>query len=102
MYEVDGYEHNITPVIFLGDWQLNNYVPKIGNEYRPLASFRGSAITYRQILLTFSRYLGEDLQLVSDTALIKRFNARQEVKEMPKFPKKGYCQMIDGYLVINF
>jgi len=102
MYEVEGYEHNKTPVIVRGDWGFNKYAPKIAEEYRDLASFNNTSITYRDIVRSFSRYLGEDIKLVSNNAVIRKFEKRPEVKEMPSFPTNGYCLLLDGYLIINF
>ena len=102
IYEVEGYEHNKTPVIVLGDWGFNKYAPKIAEEYRDLASFNNTSITYRDIVRSFSRYLGEDIKLVSNNAVIRKFEKRPEVKEMPSFPTNGYCLLLDGYLIINF
>lgn len=103
MYEIPEYVHNSTPVVILGDWSFDDYAYDYAKkEFRDLGTFMNTSVTYRQTVGNLMRYLGEDIQLIGDDTVIKSVTEHPEVQKMPSFPMKGYCRMVDDFLVINF
>ena len=103
IYEIPEYVHNNTPMIILGDWTFDDYASDLAEkEYRDLGTFMNTSVTYRQTVGSLMRYLGEDVQLVQDEKVISEISKDPKVQDMPSFPTKGYCQMINGFLIINF
>ena len=46
--------------------------------------------------------MGKKYGYVGDPEIINGIQESKEVADMPKYPAKGYCKMVDGYLVIKF
>ena len=103
MYEIPEYVHNKTPVILLGDYTFDDYAYDFSKkEYRDLGTFKNTSVTYPLTVKNLMRYLGEEVNLVQDQNTVSKFIEKQETKNMPSFPYKGYIQMVDNYLVIHF
>ena len=103
IYEIPGYVHNRTPVIILGDYTFDDYAYNLSKkEYRDLGTFKNTSVTYPLTVKNLMRYLGEEVNLIMDEKTNIKIAENQEVRNMPSFPNKGYIQMIDNYLVINF
>ena len=103
MYEIPEYVHNKTPVILLGDYTFDDYAYDFSKkEYRDLGTFKNTSVTYPLTVKNLMRYLGEEVNLVQDENTVSKFLEKKETKDMPSFPYKGYIQMVDNYLVIQF
>ncbi len=103
MYEIPEYVHNKTPVILLGDYTFDDYAYNLSKkEYRDLGAFKNTSVTYPLTVKNLLHYLGEEVNLVQDENTVSKFIEKQETKNMPSFPYKGYIQMVDDYLVIHF
>lgn len=103
IYEVPEYVHNRTPIIILGDYTFDDYAYTLSKkEYQDLGTFRNTSVTYPLTVKNLMRYLGEEVNMILDENTTKKIAEKQETKDMPTFPNKGYIQMIDDYLVINF
>lgn len=103
MYEIPEYVHNQTPVIILGDYTFDDYAYNLSKkEYRDLGTFKNTSVTYPLTVKNLLHYLGEEVNLIMDEKTNIKMAENQEVRNMPSFPNKGYIQMIDNYLVINF
>ena len=104
MYKLPDYQHNQSPVVILGDVSLVNYVPEISEGYREWfpQAFKGVNTTYYTTTEKMMRYLGEEVQLVTDSEMISKISSMDSVKEMNEYPKAGFCKMIDGNCVIKF
>lgn len=98
------YVSGETPVVIIGDFDMSY----IANEhwgfekYNDLIGMSPSSITY---LDSFSRYcsevLGNPINLVFEENSIEYFSQLEEVKDMPIFPKKGFCKIINDTMVIK-
>lgn len=103
IYEIPEYVHNQTPVIILGDYTFDDYAYNLSKkEYRDLGTFKNTSVTYPLTVKNLMRYLGEEINMILDENIYTKTAEKPEVRNMPSFPNKGYIQMIDEYLVINF
>lgn len=103
IYEIPEYVHNQTPVIIVGDYTFDDYAYNLSKkEYRDLGAFNNTSVTYPLTVKNLLHYLGEEINIILDEKTNKKIAEKQEVKSMSSFPNKGYIQMIDNYLVINF
>lgn len=105
LYEINhtpGYEHGQTPVVMLGSLgdALNNIEEPEG--YRWLSGMEHASVTYPMVQRSMIRMLGEGMNVAIDgDALYTEYAAREDIQSMPCYPQMGYCQMIDGVLVVR-
>lgn len=98
MEENEDYIPGETPVAFIGEYAIGstmagfeNYEVITGVEYH-------SPITFYDTYKDYFRYvLGRQISLSDASAL----GEREEVLEMPVFPKEGSIAMVDGTLVVK-
>ena len=105
----EGYEPGVTPVAFVGKINKSPIRPQRGwqksvMDYAKESSsvFDGFSIVYYGSL---SSYFGIVLGYPINMVLLNRQQeiiALPEVVQMPVFPDKGSCKIIDGILVVKF
>ena len=108
MVEMDatkGYFPGETEVVVIGrlDSDESSIISSKNIDYfKTLRVYKKVAITYP---LTFERYfrlMGHPINMNwRAESLITFYENKPEVKEMPCYPAAGYCQMVDGRMVIK-
>ena len=101
--QTDGYVVGETPVAWVGDLGQSDAVV-----YRDgLGELRGYGVSgsyaighYRTIKPFFTQVMGYPLALVSEEET-ETLAESEAVQAMPVFPNKGYCQLVDGVMVIR-
>lgn len=103
MERVEGYVAGETPVAFAGRLDQSNALLK-RSEFDHLTGVglqSSLAVTYYS---TYGWYLelilGYPVNLLSESSA-QNLASTSEVRNMPAFPKPGYCQMVDGTLVVK-
>ena len=83
----------------------------LGGEYRLSEKYaslsgvndKGTTITYNPYLETYLHcYYGKKYHIIENADLVQKYQCRDEVKEMPVYPTRGYCKMVGDYLVVKF
>lgn len=106
LYDIEhteGYEFNKTRVVFSGNFLHH----PINSQRAGFEHIRGYGITPNASMMWFSSIkTGFDLALgypiqIADTQETIEVSKKEAVIAMPYFPNPGYCQMIDGDLVIK-
>ena len=100
------YEPGVTPVAVIGEFPRSYMDRDDGEEfsrYRHLTGmWDGTSITY---LTSFGSYcdhvLGHPVDLITDASTLTEIAVRRATREMPVFPKEGYCQMADGVMIVK-
>ena len=103
MEQPDGYVVGQTPVAWVGDLSRSDAVV-----YRDgLGELRGYGVSgsyaighYRTVKPFFTQVMGYPLELVSQEEA-EALAESDAVQAMPVFPNKGYCQVVDGIMVIR-
>lgn len=103
MEQTDGYVVGQTPVAWVGDLSRSDAVV-----YRDgLGELRGYGVSgsyaighYRTVKPFFTQVMGYPLELVSQEEA-EALAESDAVQAMPVFPNKGYCQVVDGIMVIR-
>lgn len=107
MEQVDGYDNQTTPVVFVGRPKpFPKGVPANGFETSnellwgndPLAIGSLKPIRYQKY---FSYNLNYQIQILTEHEN-NDYGKRDIVKQMPSFPKDGSIAMLDGVLVVKF
>ena len=94
------YEPGETPVVLIGEILASdmNFKRHDFAQFEDVPYSYGSAATY---YLSFTQYanfmMGKDIVLGDNTG----YAEQDRVREMPCYPKDGYCQMIDGAMVVK-
>ena len=104
--EANDMIHSENEIIFLGRpsgnplfnkddlWELSNERSRYGN----LPYNNDSCV---MSYLAVARDGGYNLPLAEDSTVWHEIAARPESRAMPVYPAEGYCQIIDGYLVVK-
>jgi len=103
MENTDGYHYGETPVSFVGELSSSDaLVARPGFEgYRAIGMGAQSAITFFETENDFMTHvMGYPVNWV-DLETEKALEKNEAVIAMPAFPDKGYCQMVDGILVVK-
>ena len=103
MEQTDGYVVGQTPVAWVGALSRSDAVV-----YRDgLGELRGYGVSgsyaighYRTVKPFFTQVMGYPLELVSQEEA-EALAESDAVQAMPVFPNKGYCQVVDGIMVIR-
>ena len=103
MEQTDGYVAGETPVAWVGDLGRSDAVV-----YRDgLGELRGYGVSgnyaighYSTVKPFFTQVMGYPLALVSEEEA-GALAGSDAVQAMPVFPNKGYCQLVDGVMVIR-
>ena len=69
-----------------------------------LSSIRGFlkiGVTYPVTYEKYFRYMGHPINIIKEEATIKHYEIKPEVMEMPCYPNKGYCRMLDGVMTVK-
>ena len=101
--QVDGYVVGETPVAIVGSLEKSKLADPY-DDFEKLGFGLGSAfsVDYYETYTGFFRdLLRYPINLLSFEEFLK-WGGVEEVQEMPAFPEKGSCRMIDGTMVIKF
>ena len=100
--QIDGYVANQTPVALIGSLEDSSLAKK-----DPSFSYTGPgqgsmfAVTYYSTYETFlENVMGYPIQIL-DQASSDTFKENPVVQEMPTFPDRESCQMVDGTVVVK-
>lgn len=102
IHEIEGYEDGVTEVVIIGRFDESNasYKSEVGAKYEGfLVGALGSAMTYYETPQRFFYAV-----LGRGTILTQYEQGEYDVKEyadMPQYPYKGYCKMIDNRVVVK-
>ena len=94
------YEAGVTEVVLIGTLQKNDELAKL-TENRSLSGGNVLSITYNQTFGSFVTILGSKFNWNSDAELMKEYRQKEEIINMPSYPKDGYWKMIDDKMVIK-
>ncbi len=101
MEQVEGYVVGETPVVFAGTLSLNqgSVAPDIFSRIWGLGSYPHQyATTYVETYPVFMKYI---MAYPNEIIVDASFAETLLTPEIPFFPYKGYCQMVDGYLLVR-
>jgi len=114
------YEIGETEVIIIGSLNNNKYIKKVlkindnlpstlqknmnlrefGNNFM-LSGGKYLSVTYSMTFDSFAYLLGSEINYTSGSDLNKQYAKLEKIINMPIYPKEGYCQIIDGRMVIK-
>ena len=98
------YEPGVTPVAIIGSF-YDSYLMRQADEYFSMYQQvtgldREGSITNSSAFAFYCRtVLGHPIALVTDEELLTQI--RRAAQLMPLFPKEGFCQMLDGVMVVR-
>lgn len=100
--ETPQYVIHQTPVVLIGgiSYPYSN-INDLTTQYSELSGFIKTSITYTQTFGSAARLLGNELVIETDSEILNRYQDLEVVQNMPIYPTSGYCQMIDGFMVIK-
>lgn len=105
---IEGYKVGKTPVVIVGKLDTGPLSIKKENlDYGGVGLFSTFSTTYNRNYYRFiNYYMGYPMNIVDKDVPIseisKKFEKKEEVKNMPCYPSENSIKMIDGYLVIKF
>lgn len=104
--ETENYILAETPVVLIGSFYsipIENIeeIDEIDNKYKALSAFSKISITYNQTFQSMCNLLGYPIILESDSEIIEEYQNEKVVQTMPAYPQAGYCQIVDGHLIIK-
>lgn len=102
MEQTEGYIVGETPVVFVGLMEYSKVSQRReGFDYSGTGLGCTFSVTYYETYQYYFDYvLGYPINMLSKDEAAE-WSGRQDVIEMPKFPEKGCCQMIDGVMVVR-
>lgn len=117
MEQYDDYVVGETPVMFIGSFAAspsNTYRPGFGFTFNRFRLYPNVSADYQAALKDFFEVIyNYPINLVTDAQpasyidaqryidFLTPYGEKPEIKAMPLFPQKGYCQMIDGVMVVK-
>ena len=104
MESTEDYVQGETPVAFIGDFGASALAGTWFDygQVRELGITSDTSITYYGALQWyFSKRYGLLDNILCDKMRLDEIAAWPQVQAMPAFPKKGYCAMVDGVLVVK-
>ena len=102
----ENFDPQNTQIVILGDIAKalkSDYEMKyiLGNVIG--VSTYGTTITYNDVFTWYLEgILGKKYNYVRDGQVISEVEQLSDLKEMPEYPQDGYCDMVDGYMVLKF
>lgn len=99
--ETPGYQIMETPIIIVGTFSENQNLAGITEPFSAMKGFQKASTTYALTFQSFARLMGYGLNVESNQKVLDQYTGSLLVQEMPSYPELGYCQMLDGYLVIK-
>lgn len=101
MENTEGYIAGETPVLWVGTFALSEqrYVPEMFRQVWGLGSYSHmTSLTYAE---TYQSYFYNILAYPINLLLERDLEIALDVTDLPSFPEKGYCQFVDGILVVR-
>lgn len=98
--ETEGYVRDETEIVVLETSDPDN-VTMLTDQFDSLRGFEEMSVTYLNKFKFFATFLGYEPVVLTDSGIREMYNEMPEVQEMPCYPYKGYCQMIDGRVVVK-
>ncbi len=100
MEDVEGYQYAETPVAIVGNFSDDYSIPKL-NEASGIGMYYNYSADRAASLRSYFKYvLAYDIDYLSDEE-IAEIGLSDAVQAMPSYPDAGYCQIIDGVLVVK-
>lgn len=99
--ETPGYVLKETPVVVIGIFHYDENLDIMTTYCDWLSGFHKASTTYVGTFDSLTRLLGYKLNIVSDSTVLYQYQNSDVVQQMPSYPVPGYCQMVDGSLVIK-
>ena len=97
-----GYTNGVTPVVLMGEFGSSRaaYNSSVGDRFNDaLTGASKSSMTYhKSVRKYFYGILGRDMKLKYNDPNIRR---NKKYIDMPAYPSKGYCEMINGKVVVK-
>ncbi len=100
MEDVEGYQYAETPVAIVGNFSNDYEIPKLDDMDGAALSLDYSAERAASLRSYFKYVLAYDIDYLSDEE-ITDIGLSEAVQAMPSYPDAGYCQIIDGVLVVK-
>ncbi len=106
MEEVPNFQLGYTPIIFQGVLSNNNHpintVQHLGFEHIQGNGIQANhGVTYGGTLDSiYQTHLATPLPIAKPD-VVQRYQTNEELRNMPSFPAKGYCKIIDNCLVVK-
>lgn len=91
-----------TPVVLVGNLALNGSYKDYISDYEPyFVGLSNTSIGYQSITKSLVFLLGPELCFEDDESIKGEYEMKPEVINMPSYPNKGYCNLVDGRIVIK-
>jgi hypothetical protein len=97
----EGYEAGSTPVAIIGEFSGNDNLAVYEYDRKYINGNNKTSTTYPKTTYNFMESMGSLVNSIEDSDTLKTYAKSEQVKEMPCYPVSGYCQMIDGVLVVK-
>lgn len=102
---LDGYTPGETPVAIIGSLRFNEYYSRPLPGYNHLEGiglgFGGHSVTRLTTYRWYLTYvLNVPINLIADET-VAELASEESVQEMPIFPHNGYCEMVDGTVIVK-
>lgn len=99
--ETPGYVMKETPVVVIGTFHQDENLDIITTYCDFLSGFHKISTTYTMTFDTFTQLMGYKLNIENDSEVVYRYQGSDAVQQMPTYPEPGYCQMVEGALVVK-
>lgn len=94
-----------TPICIYGSLVSNPYVYHGYTEFTETNTVSGGeldiGVTYTLSYEHYFKYILNVPAKFCDSEQMEKMKNREEIARMPVFPEKGYCQLVDGILVVK-
>ena len=97
MDATEGYVLNETPVVIVCVEAPEN-ISVITDRYESMRAFNELSISYPQTFKSYANLLGYDLENPNDLSGVDL----EYVECMPSYPQEGYCQIVNGKMIVKF
>ncbi len=109
VYDIErnpAFDKKETPIVIIGNAN-ESLASKYAMQYEvgntAGVSTSGTTITYTDVLRWYmEKIFGKEYNFVRNQEIENEVSQNEKVKNMPEYPSEGYCEMVDGYMVIKF
>lgn len=104
IYDIEREPNHSDKLLIIGNVSSLGGKYVLSEKFDSLSGTSGNGITfsYNDYFLNYLYYMhGKKYNIESDNAIIAKFKKSRTVLDMPVYPTKGYCKVIDGYTVLK-
>lgn len=104
MDEIDrtpDYQYGETEVVMVGGMFGSIHSIEKPEGYQWLAGPSETGVNSLETFIAFVDLMGESMNITTDNVIMQEYQSMEQVAKMPGYPRNGYCQMIDGRLVVK-